>query len=153
VALEDEVKDRYGDEHLVNITNPFDEDPTTIDAARLSKAARDVEADFEVYAQVEYDGADARHVSLACEGVVLKLLVRAGELKPKEEADWRKNDLKEGLALVTSRDRILPTSGSELTVPSERTSDEDVYADFDRTRFRRIVPSSPAVGEDDGVLE
>lgn len=148
MSLTTEVQDRYGAQVLINLTNPEDEEPTAINTTKFGKAADDVEADFKTYAGIVYDGTDDRHVSLACEGVMIKLMVRAGDMKPKEEKAWREEDLKQGLALVTSRDRLLPTSGSILSTSSEQVGDEKIYGDFDRRKFRRVVPEDPSVGDD-----
>jgi len=152
MALADEVTARYGDQFLVNLTNPFDEEPTTVDTTRLAKAVLDVIADFKTYASVEYDNDEDQHVSLACEGVIVKLMVRCGELKPEAEKAWRKEDLKEGLALVTGRDRLLPTTNSILQTSSEARGSMPVRADFDRERWDKFVPGEPSISED-GRLE
>ena len=152
MGLADEVSARYGAQFLVNITNPYDEEPNTIDTGRLAKAVLDVIADFKTYASVEYDNDEDQHVSLACEGVIVKLLVRCGDLKPEAEKAWRKEDLKEGLALVTGRDRLMPTSSSILQTSSELRGSAPVRSDFDRERWDKFVPGQPAVSED-GRLE
>ena len=149
MALSDEVIARYGDQYLVNLTNPYLSGPTTVDTTRLTKACDDVEADFEIHAGIEYDGTENIHVSVAVDGVIAKLEVRCGiEDAEKNLKDWRENRLKSGLALVTSRDRVGPLTSSQLDQSDETRGRDITRPDFDRSRFKHIVPDAPQTAED-----
>lgn len=139
MALEDEVKARYSNQLLVQWTNPQLSSATTIDETRLSKASRDVEGWFKIIAGVAYDNDDARHVSVAVDGVEARLKNIAGLEVNSEWSNW-KEDLGK-LALVTGRDRIPPTTSSTLDPTDERSGDAPWG---DRNVFRRMIPNSPA---------
>ena len=84
MALSDDVQDRYGTEFLVNLTNPFAPDQTSIDTARLGLASTDVESDLILYCGMTYSSMQALAnlagpcTSVAVEGVVAKLQIRTG---------------------------------------------------------------------------
>lgn len=123
MALSDDVQDRIPSQLLKELTNPRDPDATTIDSTLLAKAATDVQARFETYAEEEYDSSVTIHVSIAVEGVV-GLLRRwgAGKYGAAKEfwADFREEC--ERMAMTRTRARITPTSSSELT-PSDENPD------------------------------
>ena len=146
MSLVSNVQSRYGDQYLVNLTNPGDNTATTIDSTRLALAATDVEANFEIFAGVEYDDTDPQHVTVGVEGVEVLLKFRAGHTTVEEWSDWIEKRLKP-MSLVGARDRIMPTTNSEVTPTSESdTGDGRPY--FDSRRFRYLIPGRPATGED-----
>jgi len=144
MTLATEVQARYPATRLVQLTNPGDESGTTLDATILGYAATDVQADFEIYAGVEYDGTDARHVSVAVEGVMAKLYQRTET--PGSKADKLHDQYIErvrSLGKVTGRNRVTPTSSSVLTPTSEREGTETVRPDSDRPDFEDYVANAP----------
>lgn len=143
------VQNRYGTQFLVNLTNPTDPSSTTIDTTRLSNACTDTESDLKIYCGVVYNDNDARHVSVAVDGVVAKLAVRTGTggnyaRSQHEEYISRLRDL----ALVTGRDRVSPKTDSVLQPSPEQTGNEVVRPEFDWRRFTDLIPGAPAPGND-----
>jgi hypothetical protein len=116
MALIDEVKARYADDKLVQLTQKDSTSATTIDDTVLGYAATDVEANFPIHAGVNYDGTDARHVATAVEGVVTLLQARNRGLLLEQDEGWRRwiEHLK-SLGMVTGRNRIVPKSNSQFT--------------------------------------
>jgi hypothetical protein len=139
VTIANDVQDRYGTEFLVGLTNPADPNATSINTTTLGKAVLDVGAAFEIHAGLELDDTDSKHVMVAVEGVIAILKIRMGLEKEKLWTDWIKNAL-EPLSLVTSRDRVGPLTSSPLTTSSETTG---ARPDFDRERFRDVLPTDP----------
>jgi hypothetical protein len=152
MTLQTNVESRYGEQYLVNLSNPADPSATTIGAA-LAVACTDCEADFVIYAGVTYDEnaatnpLAAQHVSVAVEGVVAKLAIRTGTggnyaRTAHDDYVARLRDL----ALVAGRDRISPRTDSVLTPTSERVGDEVVRPAFDWPRFNDFIPDDPPDG-------
>jgi hypothetical protein len=142
MTLSTEVQARYPSQLLVNITNPMETTATTVNTTTLNAAATDVEADFEIVAGVEYDGTDARHVAVAVEGVIAKLLRRTGTSQYEErEKDY--NFRLRDLAKVTGRDRITPESDSEVSPAVDSPSGVEVKPAFDNEIFDQIIPGAP----------
>lgn len=136
MALTDDIQARYSTQRLVELTNPGDVTATTIDTTNLANAILDVEADLAIYAGVTYDGSDARHLSVAIPGVLLKLLLytnNAGAGYADKEKDWLERV--KALARVTSRDRIQPQTNSVLTPTPEQAGVEVVRPGSDRPNF------------------
>ena len=148
MALSDEVTNRVAAKILRGLTNPDNSNATTIDATYLDRACDDVESFFQIYAQITYDNSDRRHIVTAIEGVTTLLTEWANQAGPfmSERFDLWVTRLK-ALAAVTSRKRVTPVSTSQVTVTDEQEDAETVRPDFDRSRFRDIVPDAPG-GED-----
>ena len=149
MTLSANVQNRSGTQFLVNLTNPSDPSATTIDTTRLDNGVLDTEADFRIYSGVAYDDTDARHVTVAVEGVIAKLAIRTGTggnyaRTSHEEFIARLRDL----ALVTGRDRVSPRTDSVLQPSSEQVADEIVRPEFDWRNFSDLIPGGPTPGED-----
>ena len=113
MALTDEVTSRYSAKRLQQLTNPGAPEGTgSIDTTRLGLAATDIEAEFETYCGVEYDGSEAQHVSVAVEGVIALLKKRLEHPDTGDWDDWlgRANSL----SLVTGRDKVSPSTKSTI---------------------------------------
>lgn len=151
MALIDEVKARFGEQYLVNISNPYDETATTIDDTRLGKACTDVEADFETFGQVEFDASEPQHVSLAVAGVEMKLLVWGGHEPSSKWDSFVKDKLENGLAPVTSRSRVPVTTSSTLVPSTEQRGIDEPKPYFDERKFDYLIPGAPSTGEDDAL--
>lgn len=146
MALETHVTDRYGAEYIVNLTNPFLPGATAIDAGRLTEAADDVKAEFEIYVGVVYDDTNALHIATAVPCVVDKLIMYTGQGDTRQLEEKCIERMK-ALARVTARDRIMPTTNSQLTQSKEQVGTEIVRPDFDRPRFDDLTPGPPTMGE------
>lgn len=141
MALVDEVQDRLGDQYLVNLTNPFEPDPTTIDATRLAKAAADVTGHFKNKG-ITLDVTNDQHVLVAVTGVeaVLKRYNgQDGSLK-----FWKQylDDLDQ-LAKVDPRNRMLPTTDSQLDPSDEVPAGHTRTPEFDEDNLASIKPQPP----------
>lgn len=144
MALIDEVKARYPDNRLKQLTNPGDESAAATDDTFLGYSVTDVEAEFEVYAGVAYDNSDARHVPVAVDGVIAKLYLR-GET-PGEKAQSLHDDYIERLRAVgkvTGRNRLKPQTSSQLTPTPEKDGTEVVRPWSDDANFDRNVAGPP----------
>jgi hypothetical protein len=144
MALADEVQARYPANRLKQLTNPGNESAAAVNTTFLGYAVTDTQADFEVYAGVVYDPTDARHVQVACEGVIAKLYLR-GET-PGEKAQSLHDSYIERLkavARVTGRDRLMPQTASQLTPTPEKTGSEVVRPWSDDANFDRNVAEPP----------
>jgi hypothetical protein len=144
MSLVTEVQARYPANRLKQLTNPGDESASAVDTTFLGYSATDVEAEFEIYAGVTYDGTDARHVAVAVAGVIAKLYLR-GEA-PGEKAQSLHDDYLErlqALGKVTGRDRLKPQTTSQLTPTPERTGSEVVRPWSDDSTFSRNVAQPP----------
>lgn len=142
MTLSAEVQTRYPTQFLVNLTNPMNTAATTINATTLDAAAGDVEADFRIVCGVEYDGTDARHVSVAVDGVIAKLLRRtgSGDAGAREKHVYARMC---DLAKVTGRDRILPDTDSMLAPTDDSPDGTTVKPAFDDTIFDHVIPGAP----------
>lgn len=155
-TLVDEVIDRYNAQFLIGLTNPNNRAAASLDTDSgkpLDLASDDVQADMEMICGVLFDIDDRRHVSVAVEGVIAKLSMRmnqAGE-RSKALSDAYFEKL-ERLALVTGRNRLKPTSMSELTPSEEAPGGTEVRPKFDGSRFWRLKPNPPPAGERDVTL-
>lgn len=119
MALLDDVKDRYSDDQLIQLTNNVP-GATTVDDTLLGKAVADVEGAFVLYGNVVYDTTDAVHVLVGVEGVVYRLAVFKRENKGAQ-SDWDtwRSEQMPALRMQTHNNRIRPrsTSGRKPTVP------------------------------------
>lgn len=139
MSLVTNTQSRYSSQILINASNPQSSGATSVDSTRLSLAATDVSAVFEVLCGVEYDDSNALHVLYGVEGVLVRLLLMTGQTTIEAWDKW-KSSLKDELALVTGRDRIPPTTDSLLS-PTEDTP--NTLPATDRTNFKRYIPGAP----------
>lgn len=139
MALVDRVQARYSSQILINATNPQSTAAVSIDTARLGFAATDVEADFAIVG-ITYDNDVAMHYAVAVPGVMAKLLFYNGHMGGKEYHDSYLDRL-DKLALVTSRNRITPTTDSLLS-PTEDTMGD--LPQTDRKAFKGFIPGASA---------
>jgi hypothetical protein len=147
VALADEVIARYSTAHLQQITNPQAPEATSYDATKLARACTDVEAEFAKIG-LTFDVTVASHVVTAVEGVVALLKKRLGQVDGWNEwRDWREVQL-ERLRMVTTNDRITPTSNSKVYPRDENPSnDTELRPDYDDSNFDNFVPNAGRVNE------
>lgn len=147
----DAVKARFGDELLINLTNPQKPQATTIDDTRGEAAVTDVEGDLQTYCGINYDDWAAANeptsplISVAVDGVVAKLTIRTGGggISATDAHDKYIDRLKE-VARITGRDRISPRTDSVMTPTSHQIGDEIVRPSFDWPKFDDFIPNGPA---------
>ena len=136
MTLATEVTDRYGDQYMVNLTNPQGPGFTTVDTTRLGLAAADVTAEFLMITATTLDLTDALHVAVAVEGVVALLLHRTGNPGGAGEARWEAWRARLfQVAKVTGRDRVAPTT----TDQADRVGAGQIFT-RDRSRDARMRP-------------
>lgn len=144
MPLSTHVTNRIASQRLVELTNPGSTSATTVNTTLLGFATADVEADFRVFANITYDDADARHISAAVHGVVLKLLTWKGEGAFHEQLERWQTWLRDGLRMVTHNDRIRPESSSTLTPGPEGGETATIRPWFDgETGFQDFIPNAP----------
>lgn len=137
------VTNRIKDQDLIGLTNPEDDDATTIDTTYLGYAVDDGQADFEMRAQTTYDDADKDHIRLAVRGVVAYLHSygsAAGEAANKRMSDFH-GDV-DRYARHTSRARVEMETLSNLEVTATRGTPPRPA--FDDPAFDRLVPNRNA---------
>ena len=143
MTLAAKVTARYPSQLLVNLTNPNSTDAgTTINTTILGLATTDVEADFQIHAGTTYDDTDARHVTVATEGVIARLMEWTGHAGAEQQKDRYMSRLN-ALEAVTGRNRILPQSDSVLA-PTDPDDSLTQRPDFDEPKWDGIIPGSPA---------
>lgn len=149
-TLSQHVQDRYGEQYLVNLTNPYEQGFTTIDTDRLDLACDDATGLFFVHAQQELDLTDKSHVALAVRLVEALLLQRTGVWSDSGNASLEAIiSALTKLAEISVRGRVGPRS----------TAERDDYPGkvFDRSRFGDFVPRPPQHGAglryDPGALD
>lgn len=129
MALTDRVTARLSSQRLIELTNPDNAGASSVDTTRLGYAATDTMADFEIYAGVEYDDDDERHVAVGIDGVVFHLARNAGLVAPEIEQRWHQR--LEALGKVTGRNRVTPVTSSNLQASRESTASSPVRPIFD----------------------
>jgi hypothetical protein len=145
MSLASEVTARFDPQTLAELTNPRAPGTSSVDATKLSKACTSAEAAFKVYAGKVFDETDVRHVDVAAEFVVAFLFKWGASNGATASARWNEAvEMAHALARVTSRDRMVPRSSSELTPSPESTGLDPVRPDFDRSRIGGLVPRMPS---------
>lgn len=133
MALSDEVTSRLSSRRLIELTNPDTPGATTVDSTRLGLACTDTQADFEIHAGTAYDGTKATHVATAIDGVIYHLS-KSGDARVQAEVDKRWLARLDALSLVTGRNRIAPSTTSEVVPVSEVIEGATARADLGRHR-------------------
>ena len=114
----------YDADGLISLTNIRDRSATTIDTAVGEAAAQAVINLWPVYAQVEYDAANAVHVEVAEMGVIAMLWRRGGSSSAIEQVKWDEVFGDEGLIArvrrTGPRGRAAPSSNSGVQQAPER---------------------------------
>jgi hypothetical protein len=134
MTLSTEVQARLGTDLLVQLTNPDDPAATSINTTILTAACDDTEGEF-LSAGIALDITDKRHLSVAVDGVRWKLYdYKAPFTEAAKSFEVRFRESLDRLKLVTSRDRITPTTDSELTPSSDKPEGYtgEVRPSFDR---------------------
>ncbi|HBY62159.1 MAG TPA: hypothetical protein DEH78_20255 [Solibacterales bacterium] len=155
MSLSSNVQSRYSAQILVNLTNPQDSAPTTLDSTRLTNACTDVEAWFKVYANTVYDDANAIHVAACVPAVILMLQMYSAQTVDQTESlrDGIKGALTDA-GKILARAKVISTTNSQLTPSDENPTGGEIRPDFDRSRFYDLVPDDYRrdVSEDGGVM-
>ena len=138
------VQARYPTQTLVDLTRRKNTASTTPDTTVLELAVDDVTAAFGIYVGVALDTANAKHLLVACDGVLARLKSWTRESPDAAKGDWEVW-LASALALakVTSRDRSPVLTTSLLTPTVEAESGETVRPAFDADAFDGYAPARP----------
>ncbi len=147
MALWDEVKLRYPDVFLANLTNPnaADGETGTVDDTYGTLAANSAERRFARYAALEaLDLTDEDQLDLATEGVVLilKKWTSEGAEDASKLRDWRKDIVT--WSLNDTRRRADPTTSSKVRAPVQ--CERQPWSD--PSRFDDLQPDSPPARQD-----
>ncbi len=140
-TLEADVTARVSAQRLVELTNVNSIGASTADAAVLSAAVTDVQADFRIYAGVVYDEDDPRHVSVGIDGVLLKLQFFQNNSR-EEYQRWIEERLTP-LRNVTNNDRVTPRTKSTLQPAPEKAGIQRPHFD-PNSSFENTTPNRPA---------
>lgn len=137
-----DVQARYPSQVLTELTRRGATDSTTVNSTLLQYACDDIQSgDFPTYVQTTYDASNRQHVSVACEGVLAKLKLWARDGSDGGKSEWDRWVARaQALARVTGRDRILPTTTSELEPTPEVDGTEVVRPMFDQGDFDEYRP-------------
>ncbi len=126
-ALTTEFLARYSDARVRALTLADNQPGTSYDAAKLSQAATDATQDFQTLCGVVLDTDNVNHVRTAVllmEAILLEWTVSSSEAAKVRE---RAEKVATAVAKVTGRDRIVPTSDSNLTVTEERSGQRPAF--------------------------
>lgn len=82
------VKANFDSRGLVTLTNPKDRSATTIDDTYGTTAAKEAIDLWDLFAQVDYDGADAKHLAVARHATIAVLWRRGGTASTIEQVKW-----------------------------------------------------------------
>lgn len=140
MSLDSNVQSRFSAQILINASNPQNSGATTIDTTRLANAETDVIAAIQALAGVAYTDSDATIVLYATEGVLVRLMWMTGQVTYDAWTEWKKA-VKDELAPIQGRDRILPSTRSKLQ-PTEDAPNAKPFAD--KTVFGKMLPNTPA---------
>lgn len=122
-ALWTDVKANYETEGLVTLTNPRDNNATSIDDTYGQSAAQEVIDFFPLYAQTDYDASDSQHVAVGRRGVIAVLYERGGAASTIAKVEWDEvfgdGGLMERLKRTEPRARQAPSTNSGVRQKSE----------------------------------
>jgi len=116
----------YESEGLVNLTNPRDNNATTVDTTYGQTAAQEAIDLFPLYGQVDYDESDTQHIAVGRRAVIAILFERGGTTSTIAEVEWKEvfgdDGLLTKLKRTSARGRQGPSSNSGVRQKSELTS-------------------------------
>ena len=138
MALIDDIKARYSDQRLTNLTNPGVKGATSVNDPTLNLAITDVTSDFSL-SGILLDDSNADHVRVAFLGV-LHVLRTYGGISDDEGQKRYKERLNE-LKAVSVRQRIAPTTKSVLDPSAEQTGNRPPRPRFDQKVFDGLRPN------------
>jgi hypothetical protein len=145
MALTDEVEARFGEQWLVNATNPFEPTPTAVDSARLSAAAADAIGRFEAETRATFDLSNAAHVAAGVMGTACFLLRYTGVSSPLAESYCEAFETALGTIKRSSGSlaHAGPRTTSGLTVRPDPPTGTIKHPDFDVEGFDQALPRAP----------
>lgn len=130
---------RYSTEVRTSLSNPQTSSATTPNGTNETNAAADAQADFEAICGVVYASSNATHVAAGVPLVVAKLQTYTLQA---DEAYYEKAlaRCEKYYARVLGRNRVDPTTDSNLTPSTDRSGDKPWG---DRSQFGRFIGNSP----------
>ena len=146
-TLTEEVRRRYSESFLTEITNPGAKGDVQISEDRLQAAAEDAEAEFLVQVGTPFDATNHAHVYAAVQGTLFFLHQYSGlntDAMARALERWKAQTSALSVR-IGERRRLVPVSSSNLAQSSERSG---TRPDFDRTRFDQLVPDLPGSSTD-----
>ena len=116
----------YESEGLINLTNPRDNNATSITTAYGQTAAQEVIDLFPIYGQVTYDETSTLHVAVGRRATIAVLYSRGGTSSTIAEVEWTDvfgdSGIITKLKRTSARARQGPNSNSGVQQKSELTS-------------------------------
>lgn len=120
------VTSNYEAQGLITLTNPRDPAATLVDDDYGLAAAQEVIDLWPMYAQVEFDEDDSRHITVGRRGVIAVLFERGGTSSTISEVEWNQVFGDDGLIAklkrTSARARQGPSSNSGVDQKSELSS-------------------------------
>lgn len=148
-TLSAEVQIRISNTLLVQLTNKHETAPSTVNTTILDAAAEDASAEFEIETGVALDTSIKSHVAAGVQGTIYYLHEYndvSGAAHDRRRQRWE-NVLRKLEGTVGAGTKILPSSTSTL---EESEQPDGRRPDFDRERWRDIVPDPPRGGDETG---
>lgn len=122
-ALWAAVATSYEEQGLITLTNIRDRSATAIDTTSGEDAAQGVIDLWPIYAQADYDAANAAHVEVGKRAVIAMLWQRGGVANTVAKVEWDEvfgdSGLIGRLRKTTSRAHASPITNSGTTTSSE----------------------------------
>lgn len=146
MALINDYQARFSTQERVNLSNPQNSTATSVDSTRETNAAEDARGDFEAVCGVTYDSSNRIHVSASVPLVAQKLLVYTGRAS-QEDYDKFLDRLDKYYRLVLGRDRITPTTNSQLSPTAEEANSKPMDDLSNFSRFIGNAPGTSGVGD------
>ena len=143
MTLEADVQARTSTQLLVELTNAGDLSATTVNAARLSLAVTDTQAEFAIETGIAYDDTNKDHTWAGCKGVIYHLFAYTAREAPAGIREAWSSALLRIAQTSGAAKPLLPASSSVLE-PSERPA--GVRPDFDRERLSGYTLDGPRSG-------
>ena len=116
----------YESEGLINLTNPRDNNATSVATSYGQTAAQEVIDLFPIYGQVTYDATSTLHVAVGRRAVIAVLYSRGGTSSTIAEVEWDEvfgdTGMITKLKRTSARARQGPNSNSGVSQKSELTS-------------------------------
>lgn len=144
-ALWTAVTNRYSALTLRLYTNADLPGASSTDTSKGTTVADDAEAWFARKVGLTLDTADADHLAVGTLATYVLLREYAGKNDDSVKADRERADADmEGLRLRTTAAKPSPRTSIQVDETVQETTEKP---DFDRERWRGIIPNSPPAGE------
>ena len=146
-ALWTAVVAAYDEQTLVELTRVNDTATNTISTTVGESAAQHVIDMFPLYAQADYDSADAQHVAVGIRGTIAVLWERGGASTQAAKVEWDEvfgtDGLMARLRRTGARGRLMPARNTETTATGREKEGWSKSVPYG------IYPNDSTISEDD----